>query len=62
MRALDEMLLVKYNKILPYAKRGNRCNSCPYKKECFLLDEGLELERQELFEPGKWIENLNLIY
>ncbi|MGC9134456.1 CRISPR-associated protein Cas4 [Caldisphaera sp.] len=62
MKALDEMLLVKYSNILPYAKRGNRCNSCPYKQECFSLDEGLEPDKQELFEPGSWIENLNLIY
>ncbi len=60
-KALDEMILIKYYNILPYAKRGNRCNKCPYRNECFSLDDELENYINDLIEPGKWVEGLNMI-
>lgn len=60
LKAVDDYLLVKKNGILPAAKRGRRCNSCPYRDVCFLLDlEGEEAKNLE--EPGSWLINIDTI-
>ncbi|WP_083773998.1 CRISPR-associated protein Cas4 [Acidilobus saccharovorans] len=60
LKAIDDYLLVKKNGILPAAKRGRRCNSCPYREACFLLDlEGEEAKNLE--EPGSWLIDIDTI-
>ncbi|MDP8003494.1 MAG: CRISPR-associated protein Cas4 [Caldisphaera sp.] len=61
LKGIDDMILIKYYGILPYAKRGNRCKTCPYRDECFMLDEDMDDYKNDLFENGSWIEKLNLL-
>jgi len=55
LRAIDDYILVKRHGILPAAKRGRRCLTCPYRDQCFSLDEpSVQLE-----EPGSWLIGLD---
>ena len=61
LRAVDEVVLVKYHGIVPYANRGpRRCARCPFRGPCEELDRGLE-DVGEVYEPGAWLGGLSLI-
>ncbi len=59
MRALDDYILVKEHGIVPAAKRGKRCSSCPYRDVCFKMDD---LDNTYLLEePGSWLIGLDVV-
>ncbi|GBF09349.1 hypothetical protein apy_10740 [Aeropyrum pernix] len=63
MRAMEDMRLAAEG-ILPYPHRSPRkCAICPYREECYSLDEGLPEEaREALVEPGSWVAGLESVY
>ena len=62
LKAIEDLIEVKYHGIVPAAKRGPRkCLKCPYSSQCRLLDETLEVPEEGLYEPGSWLAGLNLI-
>ena len=59
VRILDEIALVKAHGIVPAALRGERkCSICPYREECWGMDEGLDYE---LYEPGHWLSRRRVL-
>ena len=58
-KAIDELVLVKEHGIVPAPKRGKRCLRCPYREPCELLDQYLYAD--EVYEPGDWLRELNVI-
>ena len=61
LMAIDDLILVKRHGIVPAAKRGQRCARCPYRDVCFRLDEELKPEEGEVYEPGHWLRELNVV-
>ncbi len=61
LMAIDDLILVKRHGIVPAAKRGPRCNRCPYRDVCLRLDEELKPDEGEVFEPGSWLRELNVL-
>ncbi len=62
LKALEDLILVKYYGILPAANRGRRCEICPYREICRVLDVDLDDKKfEELFEPGSWVKQMNII-
>jgi CRISPR-associated exonuclease Cas4 len=57
LKAVEDIILVKYYGIVPIALRGNKCKKCPFKELCDLLDEDEDVKkvRDKLMEPGTWI-------
>ena len=58
-RAIDDLVLVKEHGVVPAAKRGRRCERCPYREPCELMDQRLYADG--LFEPGEWLKGLNVL-
>ncbi len=61
LMAIDDLILVKRHGIVPAAKRGPRCNRCPFREICFRLDDELRPEEGDLFEPGAWLRDVNVL-
>ncbi len=57
LKAIEDLILVKYYGILPASNPGKRCEKCPFKKLCDLLEKDPILKdfRENLLEPGDWI-------
>lgn len=61
LRLIDEIVLVREHGVLPHAKRSHRkCSRCPFRDICYELDDGLDDVGGELYEPGMWLEKVNI--
>ena len=62
LKVIEDLILVKYYGILPAANRGKRCEKCPFKEFCTLLEEDPSLNelRENLLEPGSWIAHMKV--
>lgn len=61
IRAIDDLVLVKYHGIVPYPRRSpRRCASCPFRSICEELDKNIGADG-EIYEPGSWLERISLI-
>ena len=61
LRLIDEIILVREYGIVPYAKRTPRkCEKCPFKQICEVLDKDTSDLSGELYEPGSWLEGINI--
>lgn len=63
LKVIEDLILVKYYGVLPAANRGRRCEKCPFKEFCALLEEDPSLNklRENLLEPGDWIAHMKAV-
>lgn len=62
LKVIEDLILVKYYGILPAANKGKRCEKCPFREFCTLLEEDPSLNelRENLLEPGGWIAHMKV--
>jgi CRISPR-associated exonuclease Cas4 len=62
MRAVDDVVAIRYWGIVGYPRRSSgKCSRCPYRVFCEELDKKLAPpEDGELYEPGSWLEEERL--
>ncbi len=58
LKILDDIIEVKKHGILPVALRSERkCNKCPFREVCYMIDSSNPVNTEELYETGFWLVN-----
>jgi len=61
LKAVEDIVYVKAYGVLPAANRSEaKCRACPFRRECYLLDEGLDDIEGDLVETGEWVKKLRI--